>query len=139
MYSSAIVPFAVMIVFAFVSLFLIVYSTLTLFLNKSYEQFGMIRCIGAAKTQILQLLFVQETFCGLTGAILGIVLGKCIGAAFILKLLNLFVEVEEYTVPIWAIAVTVVLLFVAILISMLMVYFTMLRTGPLEMMQIKNN
>lgn len=138
MYSSAIVPFAVMSIFAFVSLFLIVYSTLTLFLNKSYEQFGMIRCIGAAKTQILQLLFVQETFCGLTGAILGIVLGKCIGAAFILKLLNLFVEVEEYTVPIWVIAVTVVLLFVAILISMLIVYFTMLRTGPLEMMQIKN-
>ncbi len=68
----------------FVSLF-IIYNTFAILVSQRIQEIGMLRAIGASRSQIRNTIFIEAIFVGVIGSVLGIICG--VGVAELIKAL----------------------------------------------------
>ena len=97
---------ALSLISLFVGLFLVYSSTQALLLRRRAE-FGVLRSLGATRTQVLSLILREVTLIGVVGVVLGIPLGYWAAQANVrvvsatLSNLYLLAEIESLEIPLW--------------------------------------
>ena len=97
---------ALSLISLFVGLFLVYSSTQALLLRRRTE-FGVLRSLGATRTQVLSLILQEVFLIGVVGVVLGIPLGYWAAQANVevvsatLSNLYLLAEIESLEIPLW--------------------------------------
>ncbi len=111
---------------------LIIGTTLSVGVQERIRQFGQLRCIGAARGQLVQMLMADALLLMLAGTALGVVAGIGLSKALVWKFPNIFLV---YKVTSWSLLAAVGNGLIATLFGSLIPAWQVWRVSPMQAIQ----